>query len=272
MNRTGLAVLLVALLAGCTPAPEGTRFWQQVQREYASQDYIDTLNYIADVLRTENEFNERAAVLKTTILGGMARAAFEISEACAEGIDKVADWDSKPYKACIDQYRSQTRANTLALIDALAEFEQVAAESETLTLDFPLSEARETPSPIVGRTRAGAMPAEKMFEPAVVRIMSRQVALQASDVVGASDLAAAKTMFESPPVTVSKSMFLVGVAKTLLTTAALFEQDRIDDSEKRAAVLKRARDCLTPALEGDDAEAKSRARTVSREIAAALRR
>lgn len=262
--------MLVAFLAGCTPAPEGTRFWQQVQREYASQDYIDTLNYIADVLRTENEFNERAAVLKTTILGGVARAAFEISEACAEGIHNVADWDSKPYKACIDQYRSQTRVNMLALIDALAELEQVSAESDTLTLDFPLSEARDTPSPIVGRTRVGAMPPEKMFEPAVVRIMSRQVALQASDVAGASDLAAAKTMFESLPVTVSKSGFLVGIAKTLLTTAVLFDQDRLDNSEMRAAVLNRAKQCLTPALQGDDAEAKSRARALSREIAAVL--
>ena len=263
-------VLSIAFTA-CTPAPEGANYWVQVQREWESRDYPDTLNYLNDVLRTENTFNGRAAALKVTILGGMARAALEIEDACATGIHLVAQWETKPYKHCIDQFRFQARSRILGLMDALGEFDKVTADADTVSLDFSLPRASATPSSMVGRTRVGAMPVEKAFEPAVARVVDRQLVLQVQDLVGAAEFSAAVGMFESPPVTVSKAAFLVGVAKTLLTAATIFERDRLDDEPKRTAVLKRAREDLRPALEGDDAQAKSAAEPLAKQIQSALR-
>jgi len=266
-----LAIPLLSLaFTACTPAPEGANFWVQVQREWESRDYPDTLNYLNDVLRTENTFNGRAAALKVTILGGMARAALEIEDACATGIYLVAQWETKPYKNCVDQFRFQARSRTLGLMDALGEFDKVAADSDTVSLDFSLPKASAAPSSMVGRTRVGAMPVEKAFEPAVARVVDRQLVLQVQDLVGAAEFSAAVGMFESPPVTVSEAGFLVGVAKTLLIAATIFEKDRLNDEPKRTAVLKRAREDLKPALEGSDAQAKSVARVVAKQIQKAL--
>ena len=181
----------------CTPAPEGANYWKQVQREWESRDYLDTLNYLNDVLRSENTFNERAAALKVTILGGMARAALEIEDACATGIHLVAQWETKPYKNCIDQFRFQARSRTLGLMDALGDFDKATAVAETVSLDFSLPKASAAPSSMVGRTRVGAMPVEKVFEPAVERVVDRQLVLQVQDLVGAAELSAAVGMFES---------------------------------------------------------------------------
>ena len=131
-----------------------------------------------DVLRNENTFNQRASVLKVTILGGMARAALEIEEACATGIYLVAQWETKPYKNCIDQFRFQARSRILGLMDALIEFDKTTAGTDTLSLDFSLPDASAGASSMVGRTRVGAMPVEKAFEAAIPRVVDRQLVLQ----------------------------------------------------------------------------------------------
>ncbi len=264
-----ISVLGVSITA-CTPAPEGANYWIQVQREWESRDYPDTLNYLNDVLRNENTFNQRASVLKVTILGGMARAALEIEEACATGIYLVAQWETKPYKNCIDQFRFQARSRILGLMDALIEFDKTTAGTDTLSLDFSLPDASAGASSMVGRTRVGAMPVEKAFEAAIPRVVDRQLVLQVQDSVGAEEFKATLGMFQSPPVTVSKAQFLLGVSKTLLTAATVFDKDRLDDEPKRTAVLKRAREDLKPALDGDDAEAKSAAKALVKQIQIAL--
>lgn len=267
-----LAVLPVAVaLTTCTPAPEGSQFWKQVHREYESRDYIDTLNYLDDLLRTENVFTVRAAAMKLAILGGMARSGIEIEDACGDGISRVAEWDSAPYKTCVGQFRFQARTRTLGLVDALDEFDKVVEATDTVALDFPLPDASAAPSSIIGRTRAGAMPVEKVFEAAVVRIVDRQILLQVCDLVGTTDVAAVKERFESRPVEVSKATFLVGIAKTMRTTAAVFGEDRLDDEVKFAAVLKRARECLKPALQGGDAAVQREAKALAGQIAKDLR-
>ena len=264
-----ISVLGVSITA-CTPAPEGANYWIQVQREWESRDYPDTLNYLNDVLRNDNTFNTRASVLKVTILGGMARAALEIEDACATGIYLVAQWDTKPYKNCIDQFRFQARSRILGLMDALGEFDKTTAGTDTLSLDFSLPDASAGASSMVGRTGVGAMPVEKAFEAAIPRVVDRQLVLQVQDSVGAEEFKATLGMFQSPPVTVSKAQFLLGISKTLLVAAIVFDKDRLDDEPKRTAVLTRARADLSPALDGDDARAKSAAKVVAKQIQTAL--
>lgn len=220
-------------LTACAPLPEGYEYWKQVNREYESHDYIDTLNYLDDLLRTENDYSARAAALKVVILGGMARAALEVEDACAEGIHRIAAWESGRYKTCIDQFRWRARTRTLGLIDALSEFEKVAAAGGTVSLDFSLPDAPGR-SAMIGRTRVGAMPPEKAFEPSVARVVDRHIFLHVCDLVATDDVAAVKDMFESLPVTVPKETFLVGVAKTLLAGAAIFDKDRLDDAPKKS--------------------------------------
>jgi hypothetical protein len=263
-------IALLLAITACSPPPEGAEFWKQVNREYESGDYIDTLNYLNDVLRTENTFNLRASALKVTILGGMARAALELEEACVEGIPHVPAWESQPYKTCIDQYRFQARTRTLTLIDALGEFDKAASTAGEVALDFPLPDVGPDPSSIVGRIRVGAMPAEKVLEAAIARVIDRQLILQVRALTGAGDFAAAVELFAAPPVTVSKPRFLTGVAETLLVTAALFEQGRLNDVAKRTATLERARGCLQPAIEEGDAGLQREAKALAAEIAAEL--
>lgn len=263
---------MLGAVTACRPVPEGYEFWKQVNREYESRDYINTLNYLDDLLRTENDYTARAAALKVVILGGMTRSALEIEEACAKGISRVAAWDSGPYKNCIEQFRWRARTSTLSLIDALSELEKRVAATGAVPLDFPLPEASSGSSPMIGRTRAGAMPVEKVFEPSVARVVDHHIFLQVCDVVATGEAAKVKGMFESLPVTVPREAFLVGVAKTLLAAAAVFGKDRLDDAAKRSATLQRARECLQPALDGGDAALQSEAKALAREISDESRR
>jgi hypothetical protein len=278
MTLRSVRLLLLAVcsilgaLTACISVPGGYEDWKQVNREYESGDYITTLNYLDDLLRTENGYTARAAAWKVVILGGMTRSALEIEEACAKGIFWVKTADSGPYKTCVDQFRRRARTSALGLIDALTDLENSAAAGGTVSLDFPLPEASAEPSPMIGQTGAGAMPGEKIFEPSAARILDRQIVLQVCDAVANGEVAAVKGMFESPPVTIPRETFLVGVAKTLLVAAAVFGEDRLDDTSKRSATLQRARECLQPAFDGSDATLQSEAKALAREISAESRR
>ncbi|MDA1313150.1 MAG: hypothetical protein O2968_07430 [Acidobacteria bacterium] len=258
--------LTLGALPACIPVPEGYQYWTQVNREYKSRDYGDTLNYLNDVLRTENDYTARAAALKVVILGGITRSALAIEEACAKGISRVGAWDSRPYTTCVDQFRSRARTRALDLIDALSEFEKATAAGGDVSLDFPLPEGSARSSSMLGRTEAGSIPVEKVFDSAVALVVDHYIFVQVADLVATDDVAAVQKMFESPPVTVPKETFLVGVAKTLLAAAAVFGKDRLDDSAKQSATLKRARECLQPALEGNNAALQSQAKALGREI------
>jgi hypothetical protein len=276
LRRVHLLLLAVCSILGagtaCISVPKGYESWKQVNREYESRDYIKTLNYLDDLLRTENDYTARAAALKVVILGGMARSALEIEEACAKGIYRVKRSDSGPYKTCIEGFRWRARTNTLGLIDALNEFEKSAEASGTVSLDFPLPDASSAPSPMIGRTVAGSIPVEKVFEPSVARNVDRQILLQVCDLVATAEVAAVKDMFASPPVTIPKETFLVGVAKTLLVAAAVFGEDQLADPAKRSATLKRARECLQPAFDGGDTTLQSEAKALAQEISGESRR
>ena len=266
-----VACMVLCVLAACTPLPEGYQFWTQVNREYESRDYKDTLNYLNDVLQTENDYNARAIALKVIILGGMTRSGLAIEEACDKGTARVAAWDEGPFKTCIEQFRWQARTRVLDLIDALGEFEQVMAGAAVVPLDFPVPEASSRPSSMLGRAEAGALPPEKAFESSVALVVDHHIFLQVSDMVGEEDAAAVVTMFETRPVEVSKEAFLIGVAKTLLAAAAVFDKDRLDDSAKKAATLERARACLQPALDGEDKVLQDEAKALARQIRRASR-
>lgn len=259
-------------MTACISVPEGYESWKQVNREFESRDYINTLNYLDDLLQTENDYTARAAALKVVILGGTTRAALEIEDACARGIYRVARAGAAPYQACVERFRWRARTDTLGLMDALNEFEKSAEPAGTVSLDFPLPEASVEPSPMIGRTLAGSIPVEKVFEPSVARIVDRQILLQVCDLVAKGDVAAAKGRFESPPVIIPKEAFLVGVARTLLAAAAVFGEERLADPVKRSAALKRARDCLQPALDGTDTTLQSEAKTLAQEISGESRR
>jgi hypothetical protein len=263
---------LLGALTACISVPEGYEDWKQVNREYESRDYITTLNYLDDLLRTDNDYTARAAALKVVILGGMTRSALEIEQACAKGISWVKVADSGPYKSCLDRFRWRARTSALALLDALTVLEKSAAASGTVSLDFPLPEASAEPSPLIGQTGVGAMPGEKIFEPSAARILDRQILLQVCDLVAKADVAAVKGMFASRPVTLPQETFLVGVAKTLLAAAAVFGEDRLDDAPKRSTTLQRARECLQPAIDGGDTTLQSEAKALAREISAESRR
>lgn len=267
--NAGVPVLLAAALAACSPPPPGTQYWKQVNREYQSKDYADTLAYLDEVLRTRNDFTERASALKVTLLGALTRADLEIEQACWKGIYHVAEWDSKFFKTCTTQYRRQAKVHTLALLEALNEFEEVTSTSDTVLLDFPLPEAGVRPNSVIGRIGVGVIAVDKVFEPAVVRTVDRHIILQATDLIAASEAPKALEAFETPPVTVPKTVFLVGVAQTLEATAEVFEPGRLDDSRTRSVVLKRARECLEPALAGGAAQPQAKA--LAKEIAGKLR-
>ena len=258
--------LILCVLVACTPAPEGSQFWGQVNREYESRDYRDTLNYLNDVLQSENDYNARASALKVVILGGMTRSGLAIEAACDKGTARVPAWNQAPFKNCIEQFRWQARTRALDLIDALNEFEKVTSDSAAVPLDFPLPEGSSRRSSMLGRAEAGALPPEKAFDSAVALVVDHHIFLQVSDFVTADDAAAVTTMFEARPVEVPKEAFLVGIAKTLLSAAAVFDKDRLDDSAKKSATLERAKQSLQPALEGSDKALQTQAKELARQI------
>jgi len=246
-------ILAVALsIGGCARNPEGTPFWLNVHLELEEGDHISALNYLGDLLRQDTVYTERAIALKITIIGALLRTGLDFEDACTEGINKVPDWAKQTYNRCIDRFRWQARTRALSLIEALTEFEAATANSETVVLDFRLRPASSAPSSIIGRIRAGITPDEKLLEPAVIRTVDREFVVQAGAQTGSQDFESTVALFETGSVVkVSKGQFLLGVAKTLLEGARVFEADRLDDEPKRLAILKRAKECAKAAGAAD---------------------
>ena len=190
----------------------------------------------------------------------------EWEDSCGEGIHFVPQWESKNYRICIAQYRRQTKTRLLALLDAVTEFEQKTEASKTVELGFPLPNAGTSKSAILRRIKVGNMPGEDILEAAAARTLDRHFILQTMDAAGIEEPADAKTRFESLPVTVDKARFLLGVANTLEQAAAALEPGRLDDPARRKMVLKRTRECLQPALNGEDKATKAAARALARKV------
>lgn len=265
-SRILAGAVWAVVLAACSPAPPGTQYWVQAHGQYEAGDYEGTLAYLNDVLTGENDFSQRAAAWKVVILGAMTRTAIEFEQACAEGIHRVPDWESRPYKTCITQYRRYAKVRVLTLIDAVMEFEKISLASEMVELDFPLPQASSSVSAIVNRIRVGSMATDDVLEAAVSRTIDRNVILQCRDITGANEASDVVEMFETLPVTTSKARFLLGVTKTLVTAAGVFEQDRLNDPGQRAMVLHKAHDWLNPALDEGSSELQTEAQKLAREI------
>ena len=262
-SRFTPAILLITVLFGCTPAPPGTQYWVQAQGQFGKGDYADTLAYLNELLAYDTDYAERASAWKVLILGAMTRAAMEWEEACDGGAHFVPQWKSKNYKICITQYRRQTKTRLLALLDAVTEFEQATYSSQTVTLAFPLPNASTAVSPILRRIKVGRMPNENIRKAAAVRTLDRHFIRQSQDAIGVKNLAVVKSRFESLPVEVEKTRFLLGIARTLHQASTVFEPRRLDDGPRREMVLKRTLKCLQPALEGEDRAVKTAARMLA---------
>ncbi len=266
LSKVAAVPLLIIALPACTPAPPGSEFWVQAHRQFEKGDYSDTLAYLKDLLSRDTPYAERASAWTVTILGAMTRAAMEWEESCSEGIYYVPQWESKNYKICVSQYRRQTRTRLLALLDAVTEFEQKTEASETVDLGFPLPHASTSKSPILRRIKVGNMAGEDVLEAAAARTLDRHFILHTMDAAGIEEPADAATRFESLPVTVDKARFLLAVASTLQQAAVALEPGRLDDPARRKMVLKRTRECLQPALNGEDKATKAAARALARKV------
>ena len=261
--RFTLATLLITVVFGCTPAPPGTQYWVQAQRQFEQGDYADTLAYLNDLLAHETNYAERASAWKVLILSAMTRAAMEWEEACDGGVHFVPQWKSRNYKICITQYRRQAKIRLLALLDAVTEFDQVTHSSKIVTLAFPLPDASTAASPILRRIKVGSMPNEDIRKAAAARTLDRHFILQSQNAIGAKNSTMAKSRFASLPVEVEKTRFLLGVARTLHQASAVFEPRRLDDGPRREMVLKRTLKCLQPALRSEDRAMKTAARMLA---------
>ncbi len=258
-------ILLVFTLSRCVPASPGREHWNQAHRQFQKGDYVDTLAYLDDILSRDTGYTKRASGWKIVILGAMTRAAIEWEEACDEGMYFVSQRESKSYRICVQQYRRQVKTRLFALLDAIKEFEQATQSSEMVKLAFPLPNASAVASPILRRIKIGNMPpSDNILEAAAARTLDRHFILQSQDVVGVKDSNVLKSRFASLPVQVTKTQFLLGVARTLQQASSVFGAGRLDDNVRQRLVLKRARECLRLALEDDNKAVKNAARALAR--------
>lgn len=271
-TRAGVVLACCALLACSGSETAGPRvgtpewYWAAAQETFAAADYIKTQEHLEQVVKSDLEVKQQAAVWRTLILAGLARGYMELGDAYADTAEKNPRMTTQVQNP-IQEYRRVARRHAIELTESMSTLRKLIAGSEQVSFDFAFPAGSHSVSAVLTQLKAGQSPPPNQLLDAEKETLKRGILLEASEMVGAGDdVNRARTLFDARPVTVASADFLWALGDSTYTLSSLFEQKRLNEPQVRKVMLQTALDCIGPALEAQDKKRKEQAEKLKKEI------
>jgi hypothetical protein len=271
--RASLVVLVFLALIACSGGGSGGPqtgtsdwYWQAAQDNFNKSDFRKTQEHLEHLVDSDSPRRQQAAVWRTVVLAGLVRGYKELGDAYSEVARKQPPRAGQLQNS-IQQYRRDARQFAIALTESMTTVRKLAEGSDKLTLDFAFPTGSANVSPALESLKSGQAPPPNQLQDAEKETLQRGMMLQAAGLVGAKEeVNRARTMFESRPVEVSRTDFFLSLGESMYSLSDLFGQKSLNEPKIRKVMLQAALDCLTPALEAQDAKLKQQAEKLKKEI------
>ncbi len=267
-----VAALAGALSTSCSSGPSGPRagtpewFWQAAKETYAAGDLEKTQTDLEEVVKSDNENKDQAALWRACISAGLARGYMEMGNTLAGAMKddpKLVD----DFTVRVQDLRRNARRHAINFTESIGVLRKIAEAQPTVKLQFPFPDGSANESPSLISLKEGQKIPPTQIDAAVDYTLKRGLVLQAAAMVGAGDdVAKAQAEFQSGAAEIPRLVFLQAMAKSLYEVSALFGREQLHDPKIQKVMLDSALQCLEPALEAEDAQLKQHAEEIKKEI------
>ena len=217
-------------------------YWQGAREVYAAGDYMKTLQNLDNLLATDNEFVARALPWDLVMKSGIAQGYMEAADSYAQGMKASAD--PTAFRRQVSQNRDSASQLALQFAEDFAKIDKLKGDTFSLEFAYPKGTAAAVTQFTKVATGAALTPAEA--EAAQQRSIERGVLLSACRAVGApDDTAKTQDLLKAGVTTVPRATFLAAMADSLYRFSQLYAPDKLDEPQKRDALLQRAQAALT---------------------------
>jgi len=241
-------------------------YWAAAQETFEAADYVKTQEHLEQVVKSDLDVKQQAAVWRTLVLAGLARGYMELGDAYAETVEKNPRMTAQ-FQIPIQEYRRVARRHAIELTESMSTLRKLIAGSEQVSFDFAFPAGSPNVSAVLTQLKAGQNPPPNQLLDAEKETLKRGILLEASGMVGAGeDVNRARTLFDTRPVAVASADFLWALGDSTYSLSDLFEQKRLNEPQVRKVMLQNALDCIGPALEAQDKKRKEQAEKLKKEI------
>lgn len=233
------AALAFVFLVSCNSGPSAPQpgtpgyYWAAANDNWKSGDYVRTLDNLAHVTETQNDFTARARPWRIVIAAGVAQGYSDMAQAFEDGA-KATRFRPAEFRRPMNAYRTSASRTALQLAEAFGKF-STDNKDQPVRIEFPWPPAGNPAMPPKLEALArGTMPSQDQIDAVELAIVQRDVVRAAARVAGAADdIAKGRAVFQAPGHSIPAEQFNTGIARTLVDLAALYGPAKMDMPDKR---------------------------------------
>lgn len=246
--QSSVGFLLLLTLTSCSDAPapaaKGTPpfYWQAAQETFAAGDYLKTNDHLEQLVKSQNEFTDRARPWRLIVLAGLLGANIDVANKFEYG-GRENRTNPAPFRKQTNDSRSMSGNLAMQLLESWQKFK--AAKPAEVVLDFPFPAGNTAAVAPLVQVSKGILIAGPDIESARRAAMQRGVVLAVTDAVGAGDDAAkAREILKTRPAKVPAPVFSQAMASALYEGALTFDSRKLDRPDVMKALCNEALEVL----------------------------
>lgn len=224
-------------------------YWQGAREVIKTGDYMKTLQNLDNVLATENEYTARALPWALVLKSGVAEGYMD----AADNFELGAHNSREPsaFRRQVSSDRNTASELALQFAEDFGKLDKLKGDLVMLEFSYPAGSA----APVAQFTRVAngiaLSPAET--EAAQRHAVERGVLLATCRAAGATnDTAKTQDALKTGTAIVPRATFMAAMADALFRFSQLYTRDKLDEPQKRDALLERAQAALTGLPETKD--------------------
>ncbi len=224
---------LTSCSSGSEKPKQGTPafYWQAAQETVAKRDYLKTTEHLRRVIRTENEYTQRAMAFRLAVASGLAQAYLDMASDFQDGV-KANKGAQAPGRKQMGDYRVMGETRVLEFVETLMAYNKAPAQ-DPVVLEFPFPQAM--PGEIAERKRiqGGLLPSPEALTLYERKMIERSVPEAVATAAGApGDFAKAQAMFQSGKAQVPRNVFMHAMMESLDAQAKLFSRSVLNKPDR----------------------------------------
>ena len=234
------------------PKPGTAAFsWQAAKENFASGDYLKTVDHLDRVLRSDNEFAPQARVWRLVMGAGLAGAYRELTEQYELG-GRANKANPAPFRRKAADFRTLAERSATMLGELYGNYEKVQPAGDvTIPFGYPPRGTLSNP-PVIAKIAMGQVPSEDDALTAQSGMLQKNVLATVCDVMGATnDTAKAQQLMKETPAKAPRGAFELALADALYQSSVLFNPLKGSQPVRQKLLLDQAAAALAKANSAD---------------------
>jgi hypothetical protein len=232
-----IAALVLLPLGSCSTAPkkpkQGTPafYWQAAVETLAKRDYLKTTEHLRRVIRSDNEYTQRAIPFRLAVSAGIAEAYLDLANEIHKGVKASKQPPAALRKSLMD-HRLMAETRALEFTETLIAFNK-APKQDPVVLEFAFPPLGPSEPKELAQIQGGALPSPEVMALVAQRMVERGVPRAIQAAVGApDDPAKARAAFQGGKAQVPREVFLRAMLQTLYKECGLFGRTALNKPDR----------------------------------------